>query len=322
MRKDFAQSTVENLHQDVLLTQIAIQYRPEGIIADAIAPIVTVNKQSNTYPIFSRADALRTEDSLRSPGGMANIINRTISSDTYYANNYALKMPVTIEDKANADPIWLQELINGRAQYILDKLMLGWDVRVANQVTSGSNVGSYSGVSSAWSDASNSDPIGDLNTALDNVRDTTGKRPNCLVMGEAAWRNFRRHTDVRNLIFGTNNGGGYPNRQAVADLFEVDKFLIGEAYTNTANEAQSESISQVWNDNVLVSYTAPSPSTEIPSFMYSFRWAGGGLANMSAERHPFDPKTKSEEIEIGYYQDEKVTGSEYAFLLAAVNSST
>jgi hypothetical protein len=43
---------------------------------------------------------------------------------------------------------------------------------------------------------------------------------------------------------------------------------------------------------------------------------------MQAERHPFDPKTKSEEVEVGYYQDEKITGSDYSFLLTAVNSST
>jgi hypothetical protein len=56
--------------------------------------------------------------------------------------------------------------------------------------------------------------------------------------------------------------------------------------------------------------------------MYSYRWAAGGLPNMQAERHPFDPKTKSEEVEVGYYQDEKITGSDYSFLLTAVNSST
>jgi hypothetical protein len=42
---------------------------------------------------------------------------------------------------------------------------------------------------------------------------------------------------------------------------------------------------------------------------------------MTAERHPYDTKIKSEEVEIGYYQDEKITASEYGFLLVAVNSS-
>jgi hypothetical protein len=43
---------------------------------------------------------------------------------------------------------------------------------------------------------------------------------------------------------------------------------------------------------------------------------------MQVERHPYDSRKKSEEIEVGYYQDEVITASTYAFLLDAVNSST
>lgn len=321
-RKDFAQAVGGALHQDVLLQQVAINYRPKGLIADMIAPIVPVQKQSDNYPIFSRADALRNEDALRSPGRPANIITRSISSDTFYCKNYALKMPVTIEDKVNADPIWAQEIVNGRARYILDKLGLGWEIRLATQVTNTSNVGSSSAVASSWSDETNSDPLGDVNTALDNVADSTGMRPNCVTFGELAWRYFRRNATVRNLIFGTNNGGGYPTVEQVANLLDVEKVLIGRAYQNTANEAQAEALSQVWGNNVLLSYTAETPNTETPSFMYTFRWAAAGISTMQAERHPYDTKTKSEEVEVGYYQDEKITGAEYGFLLTAVDSST
>ena len=73
---------------------------------------------------------------------------------------------------------------------------------------------------------------------------------------------------------------------------------------------------------VLLSYVPDSPSRDLPSHMYTFRWATGGLPNMQAERHAFDSKTKTEELEVGYYQAEKVTGAEYAFLLLGVNSST
>jgi len=41
---------------------------------------------------------------------------------------------------------------------------------------------------------------------------------------------------------------------------------------------------------------------------------------MQIEVHPFDVKTKSEEIELGYYQDEKITSSVLGFLLTHVTS--
>lgn len=315
-------TTPRQVHIDKLLSEIAINHKPDGLIAPSVAPVVTVQKQSDHYPIFSRADMLRLEDDKRARGTEANIIHVSVSSDTYFADNYALKDFVTIEDRANADPVLLQELYNGSARLVTNKLMLNWEHRLAKQVTSGTNVGSYAGVASGWTDYANADVTGDTWTAIDNVQDSTGKRPNHMILGQNAWRNLRRNTDLRNMIKGTNNGDGLPSLREVSDLFEIEHIMVAAGYFNSANEAQSEALTTIWDDNVLVYYNPTRPSREEPAFMYSFRWAAAGLPNMVAERHPYDGKTHSEEVEVGYYQDEKIVGPEYGFLMAAVNSST
>jgi hypothetical protein len=316
------QSTGRDLHLDRLLSQMAIGVAENVTIASAIAPVVSVDKQGDPYTVFSRADAFRTEEALRSPGTEANKITRSISSDTYFAKNYALKLPITIEDRENADPVFRQNLWNDGAEYLTDKLMLGWEVRVATLVNATANVGSSAGVASGWNSAASSDPIGDIHTAMDNVQDLTGQRPNRLVLGLDAWRSLRRNDQILNRIFGTNNGGGFPSTAQIANLMEIENIHVGQAYRNTANEAQAEVLAKVWGDNALLCYTPNAPSRDRPSFMYSYRWAPSGIPSMSAERHPFDAKTKTEEVEVGYYQDEKVTASEYGFLLLAVNSDT
>lgn len=316
------QSTGRDLHIDRLLSQMAIGFMENETIAGTIAPVVTVDKQGDAYTVFSRADALRREEDKRSPGTEANKITRTISSDTYYAQNYALKAMVTIEDRENADPVFRQNLINDNAAYVTRKLQLNWESRVASLVFNTSNVGSSAGVGSEWDAAASSDPIGDILTAMDNAEDLTGTRPNKMVMGNDAWRTLRRNDQILNRIFGTNNGGGFPNVAQIANLLDIPKIIVGRAYENTANEAQAEVLAKMWSDNALLCYTPDTPSRDLPSFMYSYRWAAGGLPNMQAERHPYDPKTKTEEVEVGYYQQEKITGSEYAFLLLSVNSST
>jgi len=313
-------STGRDLHIDAALSQMAIGYRPEGFIADMIFPTVQVGKQSDVYYVFDRGDRLRVEDTTRAPGTPARVVTEGVGSGTYVARNFALAASVVIEDKANADPVLLTNLLNNKSTYLLDKLMLDWERRVALQVTSGSNVGSYSAVTSAWNGAG--DPIGNINTALDNFYYSNGVRPNRLVMGVEAWRAFRRDSNVRNLIFGTNNGGGYPSTQQVAQLFDIDQVMIGGAFQNTAQENQAETLATIWGDNVLAYYAPPTPTIERPSFGYSFRWAAAGLPNMQVERHPYNSETKSEKIEVGYYQDEKLTAKSYGFLLTAVNSST
>ncbi|OGC95821.1 MAG: hypothetical protein A2W25_15205 [candidate division Zixibacteria bacterium RBG_16_53_22] len=309
-----------DLHIDAVLSQMAMGYRPEGFIADMIFPTVSVQKQSDLYLVFDRGDRMRVEDTTRAPGTPARRVTEAVGSATYFARNYALAGAAVLEDKVNADPMQLANIVNGKATFLLDKLMLDWEWRVARMVTSGTNVGSSSAVASAWNGAGV--PLNNINTAIDNVQGANGVRPNRIVMGINAWKSFRRDSTVRNLIFGTNNGGGYPNTKQAASLFDVDDILIGGAYQNTGQEGVAESLASIWNDQVLVYYAPPAPTIEKPSFGYNFRWAAAGLPNMQVERHPYDSKIKAELIEAGYYQDEKITGASYGFLLKSVNSST
>lgn len=312
-------ATGRDLHIDQVLSNMAIAYRPEGFIADMLFPTCPVPNQSGLFMVFDRGDRGRIEETARAPGTYARRVTEAIGSSSYFAKNYALASPAVLEDKLNADPGVIATTLNNKATYLLDKLMLDWERRVARLVTSGTNVGSYAAVASSWTGAGN--PIGVINTALDDVYYATGVRPNRIAMGVQAWRAFRRDSNVRNLIFGLNNGGGYPNVQQVQALFDVDNVVIGGAFQNNAAEGLSESLASIWADNVLVYYAPTAPTIEKPSLGYNFRWAAPGLPNMQVERHPYDSRTKSEDIEVGYYQDEKITGANYGFLITNVTSS-
>lgn len=321
-RAQFGTTTNPYLHVDQVMTNFVMGYRPKGIIVDRVSPPVTVFKQSDFYIVYDRADTLRNYNtqSRRAPGTEARKVSRQVGSGTYMAVNYALKTSVTVEDNANADPAYRQHLLNQNGMFLTDLLMLAWENRVAPQVTTVANVGSGAGVSSAWTGAA-SNPIGNINTAINNVHYSTGYRPNKMAMGIQAWNSLRTHPDIRNIIFGTNNGGGYPSTSQVAALFDLEEINVSGLFLNSANEAQAESLSSPWADHVVVYYSG-NPAAIEPTAFASFRWAPPGLANMQVERHPFDSKTKSEDLEVGYYQDERVPGPTYAFVLRAVNSNT
>lgn len=311
------------VHVDVPLSNVAIDYRPQGMIADMIAPIVEVTKHSDVIPVFNRN--WRNEDSARAPGTEANKVTREVGSDTYFCKNYALKTNVTAEQLTAADPIYKQKLYNNAAEFLSGKLILGWDKRVSDQVMNTSNVGSSAAVSSAWTDYANSDPLADIQTAMDNVYDATGYTVNKITIGESAWRNLRRNDIVTNKINGNNNGGGYATLQEIANLLDDGQgveVLIGKSFIDTAAEGQSENLERVWGDDMLFHYAPSAPSTNEPSFMYSFRQIVAGVPSFQAERHGWDKKIKAEETEVGYYQDEKIIDATLSFLLTAVNSST
>ena len=312
--------TARSLHVDKVLTQMAMGYRSEGMIADMIFPIVIVDKQSDIYLEADRAGILREKQTKRTPGVEATRVDDQFGSATYFALNYAVKRAVTIEDKANTDPGMIFSKAESKAQLCIDDINLGYEIRVATLVTTAANVGSSAAVSSAWNGAG--DPVGDINVAIDNVRYANGVRPNRLTFSPEAWDSFRRDTTARNLINGVNNGGGFLNEAQVKNLFNIEQILIGGMFQNTGAEGQSENLQAIWGDSVLVSYSPSAPTTERPSFGYAFRWQQANLpAPLVAERHPYDSRKKAEEVEVGMYQAEKLTAPSYGFLLVGVNSS-
>lgn len=316
-------ATATDLHVDKVLTEFAMGYTPMGLIADMIFPVVIVDKQTDIYLEADRGRILRRQDTSRSPGNEARRVERDFGSATYRCKNYALKDYITVEDKANTDPAMIFSKAESKAKGILDDLYQDWEIRVLDQINNTSNVGSSAAVSSAWNGAGA--PLNDVNTALDNVRYANGVPTTfmTIVYGPEAWDSFRRDSTVRNLIFGTNNGGGYPNEEQVKNLLNVKRVLVAEGFENSADDGQTESLNSIMGDNVLVYFAPDSPSIDMPSFGYSIRWQQANLpAPLVVERHPYNSRTHSEEVEAGYYQDEKITGASYGFLLTAVNSST
>lgn len=317
-------STGKDLHVDQFLSEIAMNYRPTGMIADMIAPIVNVGKETDIYPVFSRAEAFAVEDDLRSRGQPAKRITRSVSSASYLAKNFALAHPVYIEDRANMDAALQFELETGASRYLVDKLTLNWDRRVLSAVGSASNVSTGFLTGSSWTAGSNpGDPISMVWKAMEQMQSVTAQKPNSLLFGWRAWNHFRRNPNARNFILGTNNGGGAVTRGAAQEAFEVDRLLVAGAFYNTANESQAEALaSNPIHDAVLVYYAPLAPSRETPSFMYSFRWTNPMLGSpLAVVRHPFDSKTRIEELEAAYYQDERITGSAYGALLLGVGSA-
>jgi hypothetical protein len=318
-------SVQRELHIDTHLTNLAINYRPQNFIADQIAPIVSVDKESNSYPIFSRFENFAIEDTTRSRGTEAKKVTRSVSSANYQARNYALGFDVTIEDLANMDQAFRGELDLGAAKYIVGKLGLDYERRVLTLASAAASVSTTFLVSSAWNApvaANQGDPFAQVMQMIEQVQSQVGQRPNSLLVGWKAWNYMRRNVSMRNLINGTNNRGGPVTRDQVANVFEVDRFLVSEALWHTANENAVNSGQLTANpiaSSVIAYYAPMAASREDPSWMYSFRWAPNGYpAPLTVERHAYDTRKKVETIEAGYFQDEKVTGLDYAALLSNV----
>ncbi len=199
---------------------------------------------------------------------------------------------------------------------------LDWENRVANLVINSSNVGTVANVASLWSDHTNSDPLGDFDTAIQRVCDLTGYLPNRAVIGWEAWRHLKRNTALRALLFpspgGTEPTAGLIRTDQVANVFDLDRVLVGGAVRNTAAEGLSIALSDIWGPHAFVYYVPNQPSKETPSYGYSFRWIGPGLQNLTVEDLGFDRRLKGNILDVSFYQDERVVGSNFGTVIASV----
>jgi hypothetical protein len=311
------------LHINKPLSQIAMNYSPMGFVADQIAPTVKVTNKSDAYNVYNIADVFRTVDDLKAPEREANYITTSLSSDTFMCKGRSLKKAMNYEDMANADAKEIFASRSSNTKIVKDKLLLNKEVRVGSMVTSGSNVGSYSATASAWNTAgAGNDPIGDIDTALDNVQYLTGYRPNSILFGQSAWQTFSRNSNVIDLVFGNSAVGKarVPSADNIKAMFNLQKVLIGEAMYNTAAENMAATLARIYADHVLLYYAPPTPSKEVPSFMYTFNWAA--VKGYNWQTRVFDrPLKDMEEVQVGYYADEKITGAALAFLITNVNCS-
>jgi len=308
----------QDFHIDSFITTLLIGYRPQGMIGPEVFPVVPVAKQSNVFAKIDKGNWFRQPQTLRAPGTAPKEVRYTVSSDTYFARNYELSTVVPWETTDNADPPHEPAVRAG--EFLLDQLNLDYEIRLQNAVVNGCGSSQSLTGAAAWSNFAGSDPLTNVETGMESIRGTTGINPNRMVIPWKVWLKLRRHPDIVRAVFPGAGVGGVATEQQVAALFGIDRVLIPRAIRVTNPEGITpDTFADVWSTNVILYYAAPAPGVMVTTFGSTFLWTGANIgnnqpANFTVMRRQ-NPKIKSEEMQTGYYQDEKIVAPELGFLI-------
>jgi hypothetical protein len=126
---------------------------------------------------------------------------------------------------------------------------------------------------SQWSDLTTgvSDPIANVETAKEAVRQAVGKRANTVVMGAQVFAKLKQHPKVIDRMKYTGRDIATP--ELLASLFDVQRVMIGDAiYSNDAGTVFTD----VWGKDVVVAYTelASVADAGAPSYGYTYTLDG------------------------------------------------
>jgi hypothetical protein len=327
----FSQPSRSDVHINGPLSSISLAYiqSSDAFVADRAFPRLAVAKQSDSYFTYDRGYFNRAEMKKRAPGAESAGANYALSTESYSADVWALHRDVADQVRANADsPISLDreatELLTLQGLLRKEKEWASAHFVTSAWTTERAGVAATpTGTQFLRWDVAASTPIEDVRAAVRTVQESTGFRPNRMVLGRSVYDALLDHPDiVGRLDRGQTSGPAIVMRDALSALFEMDEILVMDAIENTANEGAANVHAFIGGKHALLVYTPASPGLMIPSAGYTFTWnglLGGGALATRISRMRMD-HLKSDRIEIEMAFDQKQVAADLgAFFLNAVS---
>lgn len=279
--------TAGALHVDKLLTEYAIGYGTDiasTYVADRVCTLLPVDKQSDKYAVWNKGDLFRSEMGLRADGDKSVGSGQRMSTDTYFADVYALHTKLTDRQKKNADV----DVESAKVRYLMNQTKIKRDkIFAATAFTTSVWSGFTDQTGSAttpstnefyhWSDYTNSNPISDITNKVIALEVSAGV-PGVTLQGvtnSAVFEALRHHPDLLDRIKYTA-GVERPadvTPAMMAAIFGIDELIVAKGVENTAAEGQTASMSRIFSNNFLLHYKAQAASDEDPTGTTLFSWS-------------------------------------------------
>jgi hypothetical protein len=243
------------------LCAVAIGYKNEEMVADQVLPMVTVPAREFYYLDFRSIDIFTVPELEVGRKSAPNEVEFGAERLLNNVKDYGLRDRIPQADiDAAAKAPYPYDPEARSAEAMMKLVKLGREVRTARLVF---NKATYSDKLQTIFDKNtcfanpDTDPIGVISQALDQPL----MRPNVLHFGRSAWTTLRQHPKVVKACNGSFAGdAGLASRQAVAELFEVSKIVVGSGWVNVARKGQKPQRVRVWGGHMSAFYQDASVS--------------------------------------------------------------
>ena len=249
--------------------------------------------------------------SLRADKTEAKEVDFGLSTSTYSAEEYALKILISDREKDNADSVL--KLRESKLRRLQDLLMLEQEIRVATLLTTAANwdTAHTDTPSVKWDAASGVVIEKNIDDAKEVVRKAIGVEPNTIIIPAAVAKVMKRDSTIRDLVKYTHSdllvNGDLPRR-----LFNMDVVIPGAVYTVSLEGASSITYTDVWSDNVVLLHLPSETTMDSPDSVKIFRSKEWEVRAWREE------KLRSEAIEASVIQDEVLASNISGYLYTNV----
>ena len=306
--------TNQYLGVDPMLTNVAIAYGNEQLIADQIFPEFGVKKQSGKHFVYDRG-RFRLNDTKRAAGSNANEVTLSITTgSTYFAEDHALKQFVADEDVDNT--ITPSSPFVDATENVTDMLLIDRENTLQTLVRSTANLTNNTTLSgtSQWSDYTNSDPFSDLETGMQTVHSAIGVNPNILILGKKVWDKLKHHPSFLERVKYSQKG--VITKELLAALIGVDRVIVGGAYYVNSVEGQTETTAYLWGKDAILAYVNPRIAPKMITLGLTYTWKKMQTKRL---RGTDEEDRQGTYVRVGnMYYDQQLVSAVAGYLLKAV----
>ena len=320
--------TPSAVHIDQPLSNLTLAYVQEqtNFVADKVFPVVGVQRQSDKYYIYDRANMNRSGDVKKlAPRTEVNRIGMAISNAAYYADVYGIGMDFDEQTIANEDA--MLEVRAAGAQTLINRVLIEREEQFASSFFSAGVWTTDVTPSNLWSDYTNSTPISDVTAGRRTMQlKSGGFKPNTMVIGKEVRDVLINHPDILARL----NGGATVTNTALitdaklAEIFEVENLYVMEAVKNGAVEGLAEANAFIGGKNALLVHTPRASGLMTPAAGLTFAWNNiPGVNNLGITVESFsDDALKrqqvAEHIQVKMAYDMKVVGADLGYFFEDV----
>lgn len=257
---------------DPALSAIAVAYKNAQYISDVVLPRIRVNKQEFTwleYPVDQFFNDVETEVGRRSK---PNEVALEANEFTDKCIDQGLDGGVPRADLENADERY--DPLGNEVMLLQELVALRRERRAAGVVFNPASYAAGLKVTLAGNTQfDHADQVGKVIPAINAALDLPLVRPNQMVFGQSAWTKFRALPEIVEACLGTGAQRGNATRQAVAELFEVDEVVVGQARGNANKRGQAANLTRLWGKHLALIHKAPVPDAKgALTFGGTFQW--------------------------------------------------
>lgn len=260
---------LNTIYRAPLLTDAMVKYSNSNFIAEQLFPVLPVTKDQNFIFVFDKSNLRAPKNSQRGLYDRAERVDYGLTmAPLPTLIEHSLEQPVPWKVKNLAQDPLQPEL--AATQNLTEKIAIEKELGLFNFLNNTANVPQNTTLSgtSQWSDYTNSHPLVAIQNGADTVLQNSLQKPNVVAMGRQVFTQLRNHPDVLDRVKYTARATQEEIANALADLFDVDKVLVGTAAYNSAAEGATDNVGFIWGKSLWLMYVAPIPAINTVSAGY------------------------------------------------------